>query len=475
MQNWLLQRAYLTPKRQALQFEGRTYTWYTLVEQAKRRAGQLITAGITPHSRIALLSPNSDELVITIYAGMLLQCELVMCNCRLSATEIQAQLQDAEVTQVIATSEQQHKVASNVILLEEVQQKEVRIVDMATEWQEQNTLSIMYTSGTTGSPKGVRQTYGNHLSSALSASLNVGMSPEDVWLCTMPLFHVSGFSILMRAVVYGNEVLLYERFDTAEVVHQIITGKATHMSVVAYTLAQILTQLEQQNLDVPPSFKLMLAGGGAIPERYLLRAQQANIRIAQTYGMTETCSQTATLPPQDALRKLGSTGKPLFFNAMRIEGTTEPFIQGEICVKGPHVTPAYIGKFATRNTMQDGWLHTGDIGYFDDEGYLYVVDRRADLIISGGENIYPAEIEQVLLGHAMVLEAGVCGIEDERWGSVPAAFIVVTTSYRQEEVEAYCKTHLASYKCPKHWFVVSQLPRNASNKIMRHQLRELLT
>ena len=158
------------------------------------------------------------------------------------------------------------------------------------------------------------------------------------------------------------------------------------------------------------------------------------IPVLQTYGMTETSSQTATLSAADAIRKMGSAGKPLFFNQIKINDTENPMENGEVYIRGPHVTPGYIGHFANQNPLIDGWLPTGDIGYFDEEGYLYIVDRRSDLIISGGENIYPAEIENVLAAHPNISEAGVCGKDDAEWGSVPIAFVVVTENVTDRRV-----------------------------------------
>ena len=189
--------------------------------------------------------------------------------------------------------------------------------------------------------------------------------------------------------------------------------------------------------------------------------------------MTETASQTATLSNEDALTRLGSAGKPLFFNQIRINKIDDEKV-GEILIRGPHVTPRYVGKFKHKETMIDGWLHTGDLGYLDEEGYLYVVDRRSDLIISGGENIYPAEIENVLLAHPAIKEAGVCGIADDKWGQVPIAFIVTKTDVNETALFSFCKKNLANYKVPKKIVQVDCLPRNGANKLLRRNLIELL-
>lgn len=273
----------------------------------------------------------------------------------------------------------------------------------------------------------------------------------------------------MRSLLYGNQVYLYDHFDVEAITHHIMNGEVTHMSVVAVTLERILHTLEQHKAKASSRFKLMLAGGGPVPADYLSRAHTLNLAVAQTYGMTETSSQTATLASEDAIRKIGSAGKPLFFNQIKI---VEPNAQGEgeICIRGPHVTPGYIGRFAQKSATRDGWLHTGDIGYLDEDGYLFVIDRRADLIISGGENIYPAEIENVLLMHPAVKEAGVCGADDKQWGQVPVAFVVLNEQVSVEQLQAFCQQRLAKYKLPKEIIITNSLPRNGADKLLRRKL-----
>ena len=325
----------------------------------------------------------------------------------------------------------------------------------------------MYTSGTTGRPKGVRQSLENHVMSATGSALNIGVQPNDCWLCNMPLFHISGFSILMRSVLYGMTVSLHSKFDAEKAVEEILTGTVTRMSIVAVSLERMITILEKKDLLFPSTFQSMIVGGGPVPLNYLERAIERNIPVLQSYGMTETSSQTTTLAAEDAIRKLGSAGKPLFFADVKIDG--EETI-GEICIKGPHVTTGYVGNASSINPQVNGWLHTGDIGYLDEEGYLFVIDRRSDMIISGGENIYPAEIEQVLTKHSAVKEAGVTGRSDDTWGKVPVAFIVLKKAASTEELKEFVKDKLASYKQPVDYYIVEQLPRSASNKLLRREL-----
>jgi o-succinylbenzoate---CoA ligase len=473
--NWLKQRVYLTPHKTALTYNDESWTFKQVEEKSMTLARKLRANGLNSGDCIALLGPSNDEMVFIIHACMLLGLEIVMLNSRLTNKEIAWQVEDSVASVVIVADELENLLSdlpTSTLSFSRIQSSDESIVDVEETWDSNRTITIMYTSGTTGFPKGVRQTANNHTSSALSSVLNLGLAETDVWLCSMPLFHISGFSILVRSVLYGMEVKLYDKFDAEKVYGDIQQGLVTRISVVSVTLDKILREFEKHGTVAHSSFKTMLAGGGPVPIDYLERAQSCGIPVLQTYGMTETSSQTATLSSQDAIRKIGSAGKPLFFNQIKISDTENAMENGEVYVRGPHVTPGYIGHATTQNPLIDGWLPTGDIGYFDEEGYLYIVDRRSDLIISGGENIYPAEIENVLAAHPLISEAGVCGKDDEEWGSVPIAFVVVTENVSDEELRVFCRERLASYKVPKEFHFVEELPRNASNKLLRRELKE---
>lgn len=473
--NWLIQRAYLTPDRMALSFGDEQWTFRQLSEEATNTARKLRWNGLNEGDRIALLGRSTPEMVFVIHGCLLAGLEIVMLNSRLSSKEISWQLNDCCASTIIVDDEfidLMKETGTPKLTFSAIDSSDMHHFPITGMWEPSRTITIMYTSGTTGFPKGVRQTAGNHTSSALSSVLNLGLAEDDIWLCTMPLFHISGFSILARSVIYGMGVRLYEKFEAESIVEEIENGMVTRISVVATGLHRILEQFEKNGSVAHPSFQTMLAGGGPVPDDYLRRAEQYKLPVLQTYGMTETSSQTATLSSEDALRKSGSAGKPLFFNQIQIKGAEQAGELGEVLVMGPHVTPGYIGHASDRNPLENGWLPTGDIGYIDDEGYLYIVDRRSDLIISGGENIYPAEIENVLISHPHVKEAGVCGQDHPEWGSVPAAFIVGNEGLTESDLEAYCKQQLAGYKIPKAFHFVEELPRNASNKLLRRELKE---
>src|SRR5699024_9822416 len=283
------------------------------------------------------------------------------------------------------------------------------------------TFTIIYTSGTTGFPKGVVHTYGNHWWSAAGSMLNLGLSKQDKWLAAVPMFHVSGLSILLRRVIYGIPVYMLENYDKQQFHEALMNKGVTVASVVTMMVQALMYQLNDDRY--PDTLRCLRLGGGPAPESLLEKAKARQMPVFQSYGMTETSSQIVILSPVKALEKIGSSGKPLFPAQLKINAPDGQV--GEIYVKGPMVTKGYFNnEQATNKALIDGWLATGDLGYTDREGFLYVVDRRKDLIISGGENIYPTEVENVLSSMEGVQEVGVVGKADDKWGQVPVAFAV---------------------------------------------------
>jgi O-succinylbenzoic acid--CoA ligase len=280
----------------------------------------------------------------------------------------------------------------------------------------------------------------------------------------------------MRSIIYGISVIVHSKFEPLAVNKAICEENVSIISVVAVMLQRMLAALDADTA-YPPTLRCVLLGGGPAPRPLLEDCVRRNIPVVQTYGLTEACSQAVTLAPADALRKLGSAGRPLLpvqLGILHNGQPASPYEPDEIFLKGPTITPGYIGRpEATAAAFSDGWFATGDIGYLDDEGYLYVLDRRADLIISGGENVYPAEIEAVFMTHPDVIEAAVCGQDDAEWGQVPIAFVHVRPGsvVSADELMSYVRERLARYKQPKAIYLADQLPRNSSGKLLRRELR----
>jgi O-succinylbenzoic acid--CoA ligase len=443
----LRQRAQLTPDRLALVSEGAHWSFAELDRRVDGAAQVLRERGVQPAQRVGLLAPNGAGFVVAVHALMRLGAVLVPINTRLTPTEVRWQVQDAEVALVLETTD--------VDALLEGQ--DGPSVDREFDLAEPH--SVIYTSGTTGRPKGAILTYGNHWWSATGSALNLGLLAQDRWLACLPLFHVSGLSILLRSVIYGMTAEVHTRFDPTNVNTAIDQGVSA-VSVVSSMLDRMLA--ERGDRPYPTTLRFVLLGGGPAPLPLVERALQAQAPVIQTYGLTETASQVVTLAPEDVIRKAGSAGKPLMGSRIRIEA------DGEILVQGPTVSPGYLHQ-----PPRQGWLRTGDLGYLDADGYLYVLDRRDDLIISGGENVYPAEVEAALLAHPAVAEAGVVGLADPQWGRVVAAAVTLRAdrSVTEPELIGFCRERLAAYKVPRRIEFRAALPRNAAGKLVRRDLR----
>lgn len=486
MPNWLEKRAFITPNRIAITFRGKALTFSELYEAALETAGKLNACGLKRKQFAGVLLRNHLDSAIILLALQLLGVRAVILNNRLTAEELLWQLQDSKAEFLLSEAAFAEKLATIGSQLPKLPQLtkemlcDVRATEptICSEMEMDEICTIMYTSGTTGHPKGVIQTYGNHWWSATSSALNLGLHEDDCWLCAVPLFHISGYSILMKCLIYGMKIVLHEKFDAATTLEDIRKERVTIMSVVSTMLIRVIEELKTEKL--PDYFRCMLLGGGPASKFLLETCVAKKIPVYQTYGMTETSSQIVTLSPEDSIRKLGSAGKPLFPAQLKIiteeQREAAPYEAGEIVVKGPNVTRGYLNREeASRKAIQDGWLHTGDIGYIDEEGFLFVLDRRADLIISGGENIYPAEIEAALTSHPAINDAGVIAEKDDKWGSVPVAFVVKKAPVTSAELQQYCEEKLAKYKIPKKFYFINEIPRNASKKILRRELRELLS
>ena len=453
--DWLRQRAELTPDRSALVFGGTRWTFRQLDDIVNGATEALSQQGVVPDDRVGIRSTNNAGFAIAVHALMRLGAVIVPINTRLTASEIDWQGRDAELRLVLEEADVARLSESPAERLSEstAERRESRPFDL-DEWH-----SIVYTSGTTGRPKGAILTYGNHWWSAVASALNLGLRPDDAWLACLQLFHVGGLAILLRGVIYGMTVVIHSRFDAAAVNRAIDSGEVSMISVVSTMLDRMLA--ERGERPFPARLRCILLGGGPAPRPLLERAVRLRAPVVQTYGLTETASQIATLAPEDALRKLGSAGKPLMGAQLRIEA------DGEISVSGPSVSRGYLHQ-----PPREGSLHTGDLGYLDEEGYLYVLDRRDDLIISGGENVYPAEVEAALLAHPAVCDAGVIGVADAEWGRHVAAFAVLEPgrALSEEELIGFCRERLAGYKVPRRIEFRESLPRNAGGKLLRHEL-----
>lgn len=471
MPHWLSKQAFLQPEYPAVDFpDGSCITFAELEERCKRKAAALFFHGVKEKDHIAILSSNRVSFIESIFALSYLGARAVLLNTRLTIRELDYQIHDGDVKAIIYEAAQEEKVealtAGDVSPLPfHTLTGDYTMPEMKERIDLEDVFTLMYTSGTTGAPKAVLHTYGNHWHSAVSSALNLGMERGDKWILNLPMFHVSGFSTLMKGVIYGMTIEHHARFDAQEVVESIKQRGATMVSGVSVMLEELVEVFDRD--DIPGSFRCFLLGGGPATEKLLNRAASLGIPVFQTYGMTETTSQIATLAPADATRKLGSAGKALATASLHINAAEGEI--GEILVAGPMVSGGYY-----KRDREEGLLFaTGDMGYFDEEGFLYLAGRKKEMIISGGENIYPAEIENVLVQVPGVSGAAVTGMKDEKWGEVPAVFLT-GKDIKRDKILQYCERHLARYKHPAYVYRVAELPRNASNKVLKYKLTEMV-
>ncbi|MDO8612705.1 MAG: o-succinylbenzoate--CoA ligase [Dehalococcoidia bacterium] len=486
---WLRQRARISPGRLALLCGEERLTFAELDRRVSAVSRGLAAAGVRPGERVALLAGNGAAFVHMVHAVPRLGAVLVPLNIHLTVPELLYQVEDCEPVLLVHDEANEEKAAAlstarlslSRLSLTGLVQEASRASAPGGDTEDLIDLSalytIVYTSGTSGAPKGAMLTFGNHWWNALASVLNLGLREDDRWLACLPLFHVGGLAILLRSVIYGIPVVLHESFDAATVNRAIDEDGVTIVSLVPTMLARLLE--ERGGRPLPAHLRGLLVGGGPLPMSLLEECVRIGWPVAPTYGLTEAASQVATLTPDEALGKMGSAGKPLFPTQVQIggEGGKEapPGVPGEILVRGPTVTPGYFRRPRdSAEALRGGWLHTGDIGYLDADGYLHVLDRRDDLIVSGGENVYPAEVEEVLRAHPDVLDAGVTGLPDETWGQMVVAAVILREPARtsEEALLAFCRERLAPYKVPKELRFVTNLPRNAAGKLLRRELRQ---
>lgn len=467
-QNWLLKQAATQPNQIAIDDGNERLSFAELKKQVEVLVGKI--DHLNPGSRVGLLATNT---LMSYKLALAIMCSgrtIVWLNWRLAGEELERQIKDSGlqlclVENSLWRSGMTDPFKSYSAFLITSADPEELIPVFKSNW----VASIMYTSGTTGKPKGVLQTFGNHFYSAVSSALNLGLSSGDKWLCVAPIFHISGFSIIMRGLIYGMTVRLVEKFSAEEIERILANETVTIMSVVPFMLKKLIQQQNKTNTHYNSAFRCMLLGGGTIDRETLEACLQRSIPVVQCYGMTETCSQIVALRSADALLKLGSVGQPLFSTQLKLSK------DGEILLKTPALTPGYLNlpdKLPSK--MIDGWYRTGDIGHLDKEGYLYIDGRADEMLISGGENIFPQEVEQVYQRYPQINEVAVVGQNDSVWGQVPVAFVVSDRRLSPTKLMNYGYEHLARYKVPQHYIFVSELPKNASGKIRRFVLREKL-
>ena len=486
--DWLIEWAAARPDAEAVVDAGTRWTYADLEAVTRRSAAVLRAEGVGDGSRVAMLLGDGAAAVVFVHAVRRLGAVLVPLNRRAAPSELAFQLATAEGAVLVHDTERaglaQAALADRpAVRLLGIEQLLAGVADQSpalAAFRDEVDLdapaTILFTSGTTGRPKGAVLTHGCHVASADAWADFLEPQQSDRWLACLPLFHVAGLAVVVRASQWGLPLELHDRFDPFAV-DCAIEGGVSHLSLVAPMLERLLEF--RADRPVPPTLRAVLLGGGPIPPALVTRALEWGFPVVTTYGLTETASGVAALAAQDAAERSAAAGQPLSGVELRIEvegRPARPGEVGEIVVRGPMVFAGYAGlPDETAHVLHDGWLYTGDLGELDGDGYLTVVDRRDDLVVSGGENVYPAEVEAVLLTHPAVAEAVVVGRPDPRWGAVPVAAVVVRPGLDVDDhvLAVHCRARLASFKVPVTFRRLAALPRTRGGKVLRREIREL--
>jgi fatty-acyl-CoA synthase len=487
--SWLTKRAATSADRVALVHgDGEKVTYGELGESAARWAALFTARGIGRGDRVAFLGENQPSFVEVLFGAARAGVVFVPVNTRLAAPEVAFILADSGA-RLLVHDERLATVATEAagerprIVVGADADAALASVDPVPELPVlglDDPAAILYTSGTTGRPKGAVLTHGNLTWNSLNTLVDADIISTDVALVISPLFHAASLGMgLLPVLLKGGTVVLERAFDAGRALRLIEQHGVTMLSGVPTTYQFMAEHSDWASTDLSTLAKLT-CGGSPVPTRVLEAFEARGLSFSQGYGLTETSPGATYLPANRTRSKMGSVGQAHFFTEVRVVdengSTVEPGEIGEIQVRGPNVTPGYHGNpTATAESFtDDGWFRTGDLGSFDAEGYLFVADRLKDMIISGGENIYPAEVEDLILGLPDVTGAAVVGIPDERWGETPWAIVTLRhgAELTTEQLNEHLTGRIARYKIPKNVVVVDELPRTASGKVKKLELRE---
>ncbi len=494
--------------RTAVVFEGTRLTYSDLNRRVNQAAHALISLGLRPGERIAVLSDNSARYLEIYLAAAKLGVSVTPLNTRLSDAELDYIVKDSEAVAIVAGDGYAKRAAAlraaapavrTAISLDNHQ-------DGFTEYEaalaaapghepdperyqvgEDDLAVLMYTGGTTGTPKGVMLSHRNVMTATIASALGSEVTKEDSTCFVLPIFHVSWWPVIMMLLV-GGKVVIVRKPDLTEILRLIQDERCTHMNLVPTLYGWLMDMAPVRDFDLS-SLRLLTYAGSPMPVEVLKRAITVFGPIfTQGYGATETAGGPITMlfaedhhldgPDSRLLASAGQAG--ICAEVKVVDGDDQPLGPGqigEVCVRGKHIMAGYWkNPELTAKALKGGWYHTGDLGYLDERGYLFLTDRKSDMIISGGENVYPTEVENVIYTHPAVLECSVVATPDERWGEIVHAVIVVRDGAQvsSEEIIEHCRQALAGYKCPKKVTFLESLPKTVIGKISRKVMREQL-
>jgi fatty-acyl-CoA synthase len=492
---FLTKRSFLTPDREGLVCEKVRRTYKELNERANRLANAMKALGVGYGDRVGLLALNEPEFYDLYFGLGKIGAILVPVNYRLAGPEIQFILADCETKVFVFGQEYKDSVDS---IRKDIPAKDlIAISDAPIEWAksyealiraasaqepeiiggDDDTLTILYTSGTTGRPKGAELTHNYYYWNSVQLCCTLGLDIGNNTLVALPLFHIGALSIPPYIVHSGGKSVLLRSLDPQRFLELLQEEKVTGFGSVP-ALLDILKWVPDFEKYDWSSVRTILVYAAPVPVTLIKEYAAVGIEVRQLYGMTE--GNTATvLDPENALAKVGSCGKPFFHTEIRVvdedSQDVEPEVKGEVLIRMPNIMKGYWNRpEATAATIKDGWLYSGDIGKLDQDGFLYILDRKKDMIISGGENIYPAEVEDALLDHPKIADVGVIGYPHEKWGEAVKAIVVLNPGETLTEAELiqWCQGKIGRFKIPKSVVFTSAIPRTPTGKILKTVLRE---
>lgn len=492
--DWLKRWKLYSPQNIAIKDgeTGREFSYAKLFELANQGAHLLHKQyGICKGDRVAVLASNELEYVFLFFALQRLGAILVPVNFRLTQREVDHIISDSS-PKLVLFQEAYASIIENLpasvkpakLLLQGTDSFASLLEnsfgdEYAFTPNENDPVMILYTSGTTGSPKGAILTYKMLFWNSINTTLRLNISQSDCTVIFLPFFHTGGWNVLTTPFIHrGAKVVFLKKFDAEQILSLSSQEKATILFGVPTTMEMMARSNQFKDMDLS-SIRYAIVGGEPMPIELIKTWDKKGIPIRQGYGLTEFGPNVFSLNEEDALRKIGSIGFPNFYIEAKVvdnEGKELPDNEvGELVLRGPMCMQGYWhNEKATQETIKEGWLYTGDLVRRDSEGYYYVVGRKKDMFISGGENVYPPEVEQVLRSHPRVLEAAVIGVPDEKWGEVGKAFVVSSEeTLTMDELKNHCLENLAKFKIPKHFIFLPSLPKGDSGKILKRKLADL--
>ncbi|MBK3495039.1 AMP-binding protein [Viridibacillus sp. YIM B01967] len=483
-QSWILKRAAITPKKTALIdiATSRSWSYKQLADEVKKWAMFLKNCGLQKGDRVAVIAENRIDLFAILFASAIGGYVYVPLNWRLSHTELDYILDDCTPTLLLyehqfmkLTANKQHMKAYPITTEHLVGHYELP----TNNWNSKDPWLIIYTGGTTGKPKGVVLSYNAVNWNAFNTIISWNISSDDCTLNYMPLFHTGGLNALSIPILMaGGTVVIGSKFNPQEAIRALNIYHTT-ISLFVPTMYQSMIDTEEFKRTTFPTIKVFLSGGAPCPITVHETFLQKGLPFKEGYGLTEAGPNNFVIQPEDAAKKLGSVGKCMQFNEVKIQASNGRECQrdevGELYIKGKHLFSEYWNNpQETAKTIINGWLRTGDLAKMDQDGDIYIVGRVKEIIISGGENVYPQEVEQCIITHPKVKEVAVIGIADRHWGEIVTAFIVSDDAFNNvKEIQDLCRSHLGSYKIPRYIYFIPELPKTHVGKIDKKKLQTI--